>query len=551
MKKMIFALLMLVIPLSTAYSQNQATWEPSDPDFGDTLTITFDPSLSALIGTDAQNVKLHWGINEGSHGDWNPPPETIWPEGSVLWNDAKAIQSPMVKTEDGKWTLVIATEDTIRTIHFVVTDGTHWDNNSGSNWDVYFGGLGPPPKVHSHTVTLEILVDMSQAIRTRGFSYGDTLEMQCGFFDTASEVFIIPLERQGFSSVYAGSDTIRTTLQDTLDYSYFAIKNGTRNWEVFFNFDYHDPTNSEAQRRRIKLRRWTQAVVDTAKNNTDPHRVPFFRNLNVLARDVLVTLECDVRPAYYHLMLGGDPLEDIQPGGSGDGLTIINPEEVLDLGLAVNGPITGSWSNDVGPDWGAHLMDLDNKRMYDDGTHGDAFAGDTIFTAQFQFYKDSADVVGQEFKFGIGGGDNESGFGNNHVENIDDFEPTATIEAQFGSIYPVFYSEWDYDNRTITSVEFEHGSPYTHILNQNYPNPFNPGTTLKFTLPKAEKVSLRIYNARGEVIASLLDHRMPAGSHTVSWNGLSDYGQQVSTGIYLCRFQAGKFTKTMKMMMMK
>ncbi|MBN1782946.1 T9SS type A sorting domain-containing protein [bacterium] len=548
MKKLVI-LFCFLIPL-ILFGQDQAKWEPVEPDFGDTLTITFDPALSAVIGGSAENVKMHWGINETGHGGWHPPPEIMWPEGSVLWNDGAAIQSPMTKNADGKWVLVIATVDTIESIHFVITDGTNWDNNNGGNWDVYFGGLGPPPKVHTHKVYLEVLVDMSNAIRNRGFTYGDTVEARFGYFQTAKEITIIPLLRQGFSSYYAGADTVVTTLQDTIDYNYFTIKNGAPNMEVYFNFNYHDPRNSEAQKRRLKLRKWTQAIVDTVKSTTDERRTPFFRNLNILAQDVKVKLTCDLRPAYYHLFLGGDPLLDIQPV-SGEGLTISNAEDVLTLGVAVNGPITGAWSNTAGPDWGPHLMELDNKAMYDDGTHGDVVAGDTIFTHEFMFYKDSSDVVGQEFKFGIGGGDNESGFGNNHVANIDDFEPETVLEAQFGSIYPVFYTEWDYDKKMVTSVEFATGSPNTYILNQNYPNPFNPSTTMRFTLPGTEQVHMRIFNARGELIATLINEKVEAGAHSVTWNGLDSQGRQVSTGIYLCRFETDSYSKTMKMMMIR
>jgi hypothetical protein len=541
-------ILFLMMPV-LLLAQGEASWEPADPDYGETLTITYEPAP----GTFTDNVKMHWGINETSHGVWTQPWEAIWPEGSTPWSDGLAIQSPMIKTDDGNWTLTIVTvtgTDTIRTLHFVITDGSSWDNNNSANWDVYFGGQGPPPKVHTHKVYLDILVDMSNAIRNRGFTYGDTVEFRCGYFDTAKETYIIPLARQGISSFYAGGDTVVTTLQDTLDYSYYTLKNAVPNWEVFFNFDYHDPRNSEAQRRRIKLRKWTQVIEDTSKSSSDPHRTPFFRNLNVLAQDVKVSLECDVRPAYYHLKLGGAPLEDIQPGGAGNGLTITNADDVIALGVAVNGPITGSWSNDEGPDWGAHLMTLENKVMYDDGTHGDRVAGDSIFTTQYQFYKDSADVVGQEFKFGIGGGDNESGFGNNHVANIDDFEAEATIEAQFGSIYPVFYSEWDYDNRVVTSVEFGNGSPSTYILNQNYPNPFNPSTTIRFNLARREHVTLSVYNNRGEKIVTLVNEILPAGEHVVHWNGNTD-GLSLDSGLYLCRFEAGEYTRTMKMMFIK
>ena len=54
-------------------------------------------------------------------------------------------------------------------------------------------------------------------------------------------------------------------------------------------------------------------------------------------------------------------------------------------------------------------------------------------------------LLGQEFKFGIKGGDNESGFGLNHIENIDDSNPTFTIHSQWGSINPGFYYVWNFD----------------------------------------------------------------------------------------------------------
>ena len=91
--------------------------------------------------------------------------------------------------------------------------------------------------------------------------------------------------------------------------------------------------------------------------------------------------------------------------------------------------------------------------MYDDGTNGDLVAGDSIFTRQILASPDSVLVgskstVGQVFKYGIRGGDNEGGkggFGNNHTENIIDTAPTYTLETAFGSINPTFYDAWDYD----------------------------------------------------------------------------------------------------------
>lgn len=553
MKSRRFAVMALIAMLAgTAAAQDQAWWEPEDADPGDSLTVFFDPALSSQIPEDAEVIKLHWGINETMHGDWKQPPEVMWPPESVGWNDGKAVQTLMNDAGDGTWFLEIGTLDTIRTIHFVVTTGTRWDNNSSQNWDIYLGGGGPGDVTHDDTVSVNILVDLAPAIQNRGFTYGDTVEARLGAFATADSVVTIPLLRQGISSYYRGSGDVTTTIGDTLDYTYYAYKNGDENWEVYYNFDYTGDNNAEAQYRQRFVAGTTISIEDTLRNNSmHQRRPPFFRNMSVIAQDVLVTLTCDVRPAYYHLLMGGAPLEDIQ----GE-LDVVNPSDAIALGLAVNGPITGSWSNDVGADWGAHLLTLDNKVMYDDGTHGDAAAGDSIYSTQFQFYVDSAHTVGQEFKFGIGGGDNEGGqggYGNNHVENIDDSQPASTLSVQFGSINPVFYSEWDYDTRTPTAVRSEPSvQPDRHELAQNYPNPFNPSTTIEYRLARAEKVTIRIYNVLGEEIVTLInDQKRDAGPHRVAWSGTDRSGRPAGAGVYVVELRAGSFTESRKMLLLK
>jgi hypothetical protein len=79
--------------------------------------------------------------------------------------------------------------------------------------------------------------------------------------------------------------------------------------------------------------------------------------------------------------------------------------------------------------------------MWDDGTHGDQISGDHIYSIQLSY--DSESTFGQEFKLGIGGGDNESGYGLNHIENININNPI--IRTYWGSINPLFYNAWDYD----------------------------------------------------------------------------------------------------------
>ena len=96
-----------------------------------------------------------------------------------------------------------------------------------------------------------------------------------------------------------------------LDYGYFALKNGTENMESFFNFNYEGENQGEAQRRQIEVTGNTVSIIDSVDSNSDPHRMPFFRNLSYISKDVFVTLTCDVRPAIVQLVKTDKKLEDI------------------------------------------------------------------------------------------------------------------------------------------------------------------------------------------------------------------------------------------------
>jgi hypothetical protein len=71
------------------------------------------------------------------------------------------------------------------------------------------------------------------------------------------------------------------------------------------------------------------------------------------------------------------------------------------------------------------------------------------------------------------------------------------------------------------------------------PNPFNPVTSIAFDLPTPERVSLRIYNLRGNLVRTLLEQEMPAGSHQIRWRGDDLSGHAVASGVYLVSFDAG------------
>ena len=94
--------------------------------------------------------------------------------------------------------------------------------------------------------------------------------------------------------------------------------------------------------------------------------------------------------------------------------------------------------------------------------------------------------------------------------------------------------------------------PKRFALLSNYPNPFNPQTTIKYQMPKASSVTVKIYDLLGrEVITLLNDQLKAAGTHSLIWDGQDKAGNTVSSGIYFCRFQAGDFKSVMKMALLK
>ena len=83
-------------------------------------------------------------------------------------------------------------------------------------------------------------------------------------------------------------------------------------------------------------------------------------------------------------------------------------------------------------------------------------------------------------------------------------------------------------------------------LLQNYPNPFNPVTEIKFTLPEAARVTLRVYNIIGQEVASLINGIEEAGFHSAKFEG-----SNLPSGTYIYRLQTGSFIQTKKMLLLK
>jgi len=103
----------------------------------------------------------------------------------------------------------------------------------------------------------------------------------------------------------------------------------------------------------------------------------------------------------------------------------------------------------------------------------------------------------------------------------------------------------------LVDVNADEELPQEYTLSQNYPNPFNPTTTISFTLPKQNTVSLKIYDILGREVRTLLNSEQTAGVHKVTWDGKNNFGTKVASGTYLYRIVAGDFVQSKKMILLK
>lgn len=119
-------------------------------------------------------------------------------------------------------------------------------------------------------------------------------------------------------------------------------------------------------------------------------------------------------------------------------------------------------------------------------------------------------------------------------------------------VVPAEAAEFTYWYNDDTLVVATDGIPTEFALHQNYPNPFNPTTTINFDLPEIADVKLVIYDITGRKIRTLVNNSsVAAGYKKIVWNGRDDFGNGVSTGMYIYRLQAGDYVDVKKMTFLK
>ena len=121
------------------------------------------------------------------------------------------------------------------------------------------------------------------------------------------------------------------------------------------------------------------------------------------------------------------------------------------------------------------------------------------------------------------------------------------------------FDGWSIDDIRITellSTDVEPAAvdrvvPQRYELAQNHPNPFNPETKISYQLAQTGKVTIKIYNALGQLVRTLVDAKMTSGDHFAIWDGKNDMGTQMSSGVYFYQMRSNDFVQTRKMLFLK
>ncbi len=183
--------------------------------------------------------------------------------------------------------------------------------------------------------------------------------------------------------------------------------------------------------------------------------------------------------------------------------------------------------------------------VYDGDTLPFRFSGDPVTgTGDLNlYYGDASYILGSTGPFAMNPGDSQYvllkfavGFGDDNLSSITRMKEILNLPFE----YP-----------TAINDEPTADLPRTFRLGQNYPNPFNPTTAIEFSVPERADVQLDIYNILGRKVKTLVDREMAAGDYTVQWDGTSESGQSVATGVYLYRLTAGDHTASRKMLLLK
>lgn len=236
-----------------------------------------------------------------------------------------------------------------------------------------------------------------------------------------------------------------------------------------------------------------------------------------------------------------------------------------DLGVDLNsdGPtVNDPGDGDSGPNNLQNFPEIQHARVDDDDLlvtyFVDSEPGNSTYPLRTEFFL--ADISEQEGQIFLGFDEYEeadwSGCGSMPCTKTANFGPAADLGVEDGMTLLATATDAEDNTSEFSMVAFSVANegyefetddiPVAYELSQNYPNPFNPQTNIRFGLPAASDVSLKVYDLLGKPVAVLVNDNLTAGHHSVDFDG-----SQLATGIYLYHIEAGQYQQVKKMLLIK
>jgi hypothetical protein len=470
-------------------------------------------SVQTVVPVDVTlNVDMNVQILEGN---FNPASGTINVAGS--FNSWNTTATPMTDGDgDGIYSATVTGLDYGTRIYFkFVMDGnwedqvnpSPYDNNNRSH--VVTTGNNSYTRFYNDDlgsgieVQFNFVADMEVEILKGTFTPGtDVLTVSGTVLQDDSKAYSVNMTpNAGNANVYEGNVSIKVFEGDVVTnvYGYGAV--------------------TETEVSQVVA---TSAVITAAASNTSRG----FNSLtlaDVTEQEVTITFQVDMKGAVNDL--------------TGAEFDVI--DNVVLAGKAA--PL--GWPSPGWPDSDQDLVVFLN----DDGQNGDLFPNDTLWSVSVTFppYTDMA----FEYKYGAnwgqasngGGNDNEASTGVLHNMTLNKDIQSALAVDEWANMSPA-----DLDSVVTEVEELQLPVPTLYSLEQNYPNPFNPTTNIRFAVPVADKVTLKVYDVLGQEITTLLSEFKKAGTYEVTFDA-----SRLSSGLYVYTVTSGQFVASKKMMLIK
>ena len=460
--------------------------------FAQTVEFQVDMGVQAQIGsfTVGDTVKI-----AGNFNDWNNGIDVMTdPDGDTVYTITKTLNVgdtlyfKFIKGADG-W-------ETISNREYIVPAGN-------STFSDYFDGDNGLADSTNIDVTFSCNLEF-EIVSGRFNPTTDTLSVRGSFNGWGSTSLLFQSITD--PNVYEGTFNLRTFEGDVFNYKYAYFGPGGTSWENDPNKTYTITADDINFGFAFAFRTFNDATLTTVTNFP-------------------VTIKFTVN------MAGAISAVNLQPFPSIDDVRI----------CGANAPLKwpdGGWPN---------ADSIRTIKLYDNGTNGDITAGDNIWSKDITFPQYSPLRI--QYKYGAnwglasngGGNDNENGVGADHFIDLTSDLVSATVENVFGTMgtHPLV--------NIVTDVkELQTGTPVAYELSQNYPNPFNPSTQIRFAIPEAGMVNIKVFNTLGQEITTLVSDYRSAGSYEVDFSA-----SNLTSGIYFYTITTNNFSETRKMMLLK